>query len=182
MILRTSCPGRDQPAVGPRGYAWPILWILRATGTRPNRRNLLSKKTKYAINALLYLARHADEQPISVSRIAEARSIPLKFLESILTELRNARILNSKKGKYGGYSLNGSPEDIDLASVVRLFDGAIALLPCVTHNYYEPCEECVDEKTCGIRQVALEIRNETVARLKEATLANLLAREEEMRK
>lgn len=142
---------------------------------------MLSRKTKYAINALLYLARHEDEQPISVSRIAERRRIPLKFLEAILAEMKNARIVNSRKGKHGGYLLNGKPEDIDLARVVRLFDGAIALLPCVTHDYYEPCEECVDEETCGIRQVALEIRNETVARLKGATLANLLERERDMR-
>ena len=142
---------------------------------------MLSRKTKYAINALLYLARHEDEQPISVSRIAEQRRIPQKFLEAILAELKNARIVNSRKGKHGGYLLNGKPEDIDLARVVRLFDGAIALLPCVTHDYYEPCEECVDEQTCGIRQVALEIRNETVARLKGATLANILEREREMR-
>ncbi|WP_116127363.1 RrF2 family transcriptional regulator [Lewinella sp. IMCC34183] len=138
---------------------------------------MLSKKSKYAINALLYIAKHEAEQPIPVSRIAEERHIPLKFLEAILTELRNARIVKSKKGKYGGYSLNGTPADIDLAQVVRLFDGAIALLPCVTHDYYQPCEECVDETTCGIRQVALEIRNATVARLKDATLANLIERE-----
>ena len=142
---------------------------------------MLSRKTKYAINALLYLARHEDEQPISVSRIAEQRRIPLKFLEAILAELKNARIVNSRKGKHGGYLLNGKPEEIDLARVVRLFDGAIALLPCVTHDYYVPCEECVDEETCGIRQVALEIRNETVARLKGATLANILERERKMR-
>ena len=142
---------------------------------------LLSKKTKYAINALVFIARHEDEQPIPVSRIAEERNIPLKFLESILVELKNARIVRSKKGKYGGYYLNGHPEDIDLAQIVRLFDGAIALLPCVTHNYYEPCEECMDEETCGIRQVALEIRNATVARLKDATLASILARERDMR-
>ena len=141
---------------------------------------MLSKKTKYAINALVFIAKHLDEQPIAASRIAEERNIPLKFLESILTELRNARIVNSKKGKYGGYSLNGKPEDINLARVMRLFDGAIALLPCVTYRYYQPCEECVDEKTCGIRQVALEIRNATVARLKQATLANIIEREHDM--
>ncbi len=143
---------------------------------------VLSRKTKYAINALLYIAKHQEEQPISVSRIAEERHIPQKFLESILTELKNARIVRSRKGKHGGYLLNGSPADIDLAQVVRLFDGAIALLPCVTHDYYEACEECVDEKTCGIRQVAMEIRNATVARLKEATLANLMEREKEMKR
>lgn len=143
---------------------------------------MLSKKTKYAINALVYIAKNIDEQPISVRRISEEQNISLKFLESILTELKNARILNSKKGKYGGYSLNGTPEEIHMAKIVRLFDGAIALLPCVTYQYYERCEECIDEETCGIRQVAMEIRNETVKRLKAATLADIVKREKKLKK
>lgn len=142
---------------------------------------MLSKKTKYAINALVYIAKNKEKQPIPVSRISEEQNIPLKFLESILTELKNARILNSKKGKYGGYSLNGTPEDIHMAKIVRLFDGAIALLPCVTYEFYERCEECVDEETCGIRQIAMEIRNETVKRLKAATLANIIKREKKLK-
>lgn len=141
---------------------------------------MLSKKSKYAINALVYLAKNLEAQPISVSRISEAQNIPLKFLESILTELKNARILNSKKGKYGGYSLNASPEEIHMAKVTRLFDGAIGMLPCVTYKFYERCEECIDEETCGIRQVAMEIRNETVKRLKAATLADILKREQKL--
>ena len=143
---------------------------------------MLSKKTKYAINALVYIAKNRNEQPISVSRIAEEQRIPLKFLESILTELKNARILRSTKGKFGGYSLNGAPEEIHLARVVRLFDGAIGLLPCVTYDFYERCEECIDEETCGIRQVAMEIRNETVERLKAATLDDIIRREQKLRK
>lgn len=79
---------------------------------------MLSKKVKYAINALVFIAKNKDEQPISVSRISEEQNIPLKFLESILTELKNARILNSKKGPYGGYSLNSTPEDIHVARVM----------------------------------------------------------------
>tara|TARA_R110002050_G_scaffold291417_1_gene445862 strand:+ start:2224 stop:2655 length:432 start_codon:yes stop_codon:yes gene_type:complete len=142
---------------------------------------VLSKKAKYATNALVYIAKNLDEQPIPVSRIAEDQNIPLKFLESILTELKNARILNSKKGKYGGYSLNGKPEEIHMAKVMRLFDGAIALLPCVTFDFYERCEECKDEETCGIRQIAMEIRNETVERLKAATLAEIISRESKLK-
>lgn len=143
---------------------------------------MLSKKTKYAINALVYIAKNTKDQPISVSRITEEQNIPLKFLESILTELKNARILNSKKGKYGGYSLNGSPEEIHMAKIMRLFDGAIGLLPCVTYEFYERCEECIDEETCGIRQVVMEIRNETVKRLKAATLANIIQREKNLKR
>jgi Rrf2 family protein len=142
---------------------------------------VLSKKSKYGINALVYIAKHINEQPISVSRIAEEQHIPLKFLESILSELKNARIVKSKKGKFGGYFLNGKPEEIHLAKIVRLFDGAIALLPCVTHDFYEPCEECTDQETCGIRQIAMEIREETVRRLKDATLANILVREDQLK-
>lgn len=143
---------------------------------------MLSKKAKYAINALVFIAKNEDDKPISVSRISEEQRIPLKFLESILTELKNARILNSTRGKFGGYSLNGKPDDINMAKVMRLFDGAIALLPCATYKYYERCEECVDEETCGIRQVALEIRKETVKRLKSATLADIIRREEKLKK
>ncbi len=138
---------------------------------------MLSKKTKYAINALVYITKNIEKQPVAASEIAENQNIPLKFLESILTELRNARILRSKKGKYGGYLLNESPDKINLAKIVRLFDGAIALLPCVTYNYYEKCEECIDEETCGIRQVVMEIRNTTVQQLKSATLSSILERE-----
>lgn len=143
---------------------------------------MLSKKTKYAINALVFIAKNKEEQPISVSRISEEQNIPLKFLESIMTELKNARILNSTRGKYGGYSLNGIPEEIHMAKVMRLFDGAIALLPCVSENFYECCEECIDEETCGIRQIAMEIRNETVKRLEAATLAEIIERERKFKR
>ena len=143
---------------------------------------MLSKKTKYAINALVFIAKNKDQQPISVSRISEEQNIPLKFLESILAELKNARILNSTRGKYGGYSLNGTPEEINMAKVLRLFDGAIALLPCVTYKFYERCEECIDEETCGIRQIAMEIRNTTVKQLKAATLAEIIKREKKLKK
>lgn len=142
---------------------------------------MLSKKSKYAINALVYLAKNTEQQPIPTATIAQAQNIPVKFLESILAELKNARIVNSKRGKYGGYSLNGKPEDINLAMITRLFDGAIALLPCVTHRYYERCEECIDETTCGIRQVFFEVRKETVKKLKTANLASIIERERNTR-
>lgn len=143
---------------------------------------MISKKTKYAINALVYIAKNIDHEPISVMKISENQNIPLKFLENILFELKKAKILSSKRGKYGGYLLNSSADQIHMAQVMRLFDGAIGLLPCVTYNYYEKCEECVDEETCGIRQVAMEIRNETVRRLKESTLADIIRRENKLKK
>lgn len=139
--------------------------------------NMLSKKTKYAINALVYLAKNESGAPIPIGQISTDQNIPHKFLESILLALKNARILNSKKGKSGGYLLNRAPEEIDMAEITRLFDGAVALLPCVTYRFYERCDECVDEETCGIREVFLEIRNETVNRLKGATLSDIINRE-----
>jgi Rrf2 family protein len=141
---------------------------------------MLSKKTKYAINALVYLAKNNSDNPIPVGQISNDQNIPHKFLEAILLDLKNARILNSKKGKSGGYSLNKLPVEIDMAEIMRLFDGAVALLPCVTYRFYERCEECIDEDTCGIREVFLEIRNETVERLKNATLEDIIQREERL--
>ncbi len=142
---------------------------------------MLSKKTKYAINALVYLAKRYEEGPILISQVAESENIPQKFLEAILLDLKNAGMLKSKKGKGGGYYLLKSPEMISIAEVMRLFDGPIALLPCVTYTYYERCEECKDEATCGIRDVFFEVRNETVRMLKEATLASIIQREKDLK-
>lgn len=137
---------------------------------------MLSKKSKYAIHALVYLTKHPNG-PVLISEIAEQQHMPKKFLEAILLDLKNAGILRSKKGKGGGYYLIKSPSEVNLADVVRLFEGAIALLPCVTHRYYERCSECTDEATCGIRDVFMDIRNETVNILKKSTLQDLIDRE-----
>jgi Rrf2 family protein len=144
---------------------------------------MLSRKTKYAINALVYLARENNNgEPVQISKIAESENIPRKFLEAILLELRHAGMLNSKKGKTGGYYLQQSPEQINIADVMRLFDGPIALLPCVAYKYYERCEECIDEETCGIRSVFSDVRSETVRALKQATLAEIIKRSESLKK
>jgi Rrf2 family protein len=144
---------------------------------------MLSKKTKYAINALVYLARESKEgEPVQISRIAESEHIPRKFLEAILLELRHAGMLNSRKGKTGGYYLQQTPAEINIADVMRLFDGPIALLPCVAYKYYERCEECRDEETCGIRSVFSDVRSETVRMLKKATLAEIIKRSKQLSK
>jgi Rrf2 family protein len=146
---------------------------------------MLSKKTKYAINALVFLAREnklRGAEPVQIIKISQSEHIPRKFLEAILLDLKNAGILNSKKGKAGGYFLQKSPDEINIAEVMRLFDGAIALLPCVAHLYYERCEECQDEATCGIRSVFAEVRAESVNMLKKATLTEILRRSEELSK
>jgi Rrf2 family protein len=138
---------------------------------------MLSRKTRYGINALVYLTRHRDQGPIAITKIAEAEHIPAKFLEAILLELKNAGILASRKGKGGGYYLLRDPEKVRLSEIMRLFDGPIALLPCVTNKYYERCEECRDEATCGIRHVFQEVRDQTVKLLDQATLQEVLDRE-----
>ncbi len=143
---------------------------------------MLSKKTKYAINALVYLAKQSNAKPIQISRIAESEHIPRKFLEAILLDMRNAGILSSTKGKMGGYTLHEKPENINIADVMRLFDGPIALLPCVAYKYYKRCDECKDEATCGIRSVFADVRNETVRMLKNATLAEIVIRSEGLEK
>lgn len=144
---------------------------------------MLSRKTKYAINALVYLAREGkDGEPVQISRIAESENIPRKFLEAILLELRHAGMLNSRKGKTGGYYLQKDTKEINIADVMRLFDGPIALLPCVAYKYYERCEECVDEETCGIRSVFSDVRAQTVKMLKGATLAEIVKRSEGLKK
>lgn len=138
---------------------------------------MISKKAKYAIHALVKLAREKDKGPILISEISKEGNIPKKFLEAILLDLKRAGILNSKKGKGGGYYLIKDPEEVNMADVLRLFDGALALLPCVTYKYYERCEECTDELTCGIRRIMQQVRDETVRILKDATLASVLASE-----
>ncbi len=145
---------------------------------------MLSKKAKYALNALVYLARKhnkGETDPIQIANIAADERIPQKFLEAILLELRKAGILSSKKGKGGGYYLHQHPDDINIAEVMRLMDGPIALLPCVTYKYYERCEECKTEAYCGIRDVFLEVRNQTVGMLKEATLSSIIQRSSELK-
>ncbi len=141
---------------------------------------MLSKRAKYGLNALVELARARDEGHLSAATIAARANVPGKFLEAILLDLRHAGVISSTRGRTGGHWLRKHPEEVNMADVLRLFDGAIGLVPCVTRNYYERCEECVDELTCGIRDVFAEIRSASVEMLKNATLADLLVREKRL--
>jgi Rrf2 family protein len=143
---------------------------------------MLSKKCKYAIHALVYLAERYQQGPVHIQDIAEAQRIPKKFLEAILLEMRNAKILHSKKGKGGGYYLYKKPEDVNMVEIIRLMDGAISLLPCVSLNYYEPCEECRNEVTCGIRDAFTGVRDESLKILSRSTLAHIVKRQRELGK
>ena len=143
---------------------------------------MISKKCKYAIHALIYLAERYQQGPVHIQDIAEQQRIPKKFLEAILLEMRNAKILHSKKGKGGGYYLYKRPEDVNLVEIIRLMDGAIAMLPCVSLNYYEPCEECRSEVICGIRDAFTGVRDETLKLLSKSTLAHIVKRQRELSK
>lgn len=142
---------------------------------------MISKRSKYALNALRVLAHAQEEGPLNAALLAQRAHVPAKFLEAILLDLRKAGIISSRKGRGGGHVLRKRPADITTAEVLRLFDGAIALVPCATYNYYERCEECEDEAVCGIRDVFRQVRAETVRMLKDATLADILAREARLR-
>lgn len=121
---------------------------------------MLSKRAKYAIKALLYLHQNRASTPISAKIIAQEELIPYKFLENILRELRQNKLITSERGAEGGYKFLKDPEDITVADVMRIVDGPIALIPCVSENFYEKCNECVDETTCRIRKLFNNLRNE----------------------
>ena len=137
---------------------------------------MLSKKTKYAIRALIALGDNFGKESINISTIAE-QHIPKKFLEQILLEMRNAGFLYSKKGAGGGYSLLKDPKEINLVQVIRLTGGPISQLPCVSLNFYHKCEECRDEETCGIRDAFLNVRDATLKVLSETSIADLIEKE-----
>jgi Rrf2 family protein len=138
---------------------------------------MLSKKTKYAFHALIYLGKNKEQGAILIQEISEKYGISHKFLENILLELKKAGFLGSKKGKGGGYYLIKEPHEIPLSRVIRLLDGPIALLPCVSLNYYEPCEECENQDTCGLNKVMANVRDETLKILEMKTLQDILEKE-----
>ena len=136
----------------------------------------LSQKTKYALQALQVLAREHGKGPILISELAGKDAIPKKFLEVILLELKNQGILQSKKGKGGGYFLRRPPEKITLGQVIRVFDGPLAPLPCASESAFMKCDECRDVATCGTRFVMKEVRDAMAKIVDGTTLADLLKR------
>lgn len=134
---------------------------------------MLSRKSQYAFKALAYLAARYDEGPVLISEISKKKKIPLKFLENILLELKKAGILESKKGKGGGYFLKKEPSKVKVASIIRLVNGPIAMLPCVSLYFYERCKNC-DEKNCGLHDMMIEVRDASLNILENRTLEDLV--------
>ena len=131
---------------------------------------MLSKKTKYGLKALSYLAKQKVNEPILISEISESENISKKFLESILLTLKKNGILASKKGKGGGYYLMKQPSEIKISTLIRILEGPIAMLPCVSLNYYEKCDDCTSEDRCSLNRLMVEVRDNTLKILENKTL------------
>ncbi|WP_430909047.1 RrF2 family transcriptional regulator [Maribacter sp. 2-571] len=135
---------------------------------------MLSKKTKYGLKAITYLAAQKGNQPVQISEIAKHENISQKFLESILLSLRKTGFLGSKKGKGGGYYLIKDPQEILLTDVMRILEGPIAMVPCVSLNFYEKCEDCPDESSCSVHKLMLQVRDSALDVYRNNTLADLI--------
>ena len=134
---------------------------------------MLSKKAKYGLKALIYLAAQPKGQSVLIADIAAHEQLPKKFLDMILLEMRNADILVSRKGKGGGYALALPPERIGIGTVVRLLDGPLAPVPCVSKTAYKRCDDCTSEDTCRIRRLMGRVRDAIADVLDTTTLADI---------
>lgn len=133
---------------------------------------MLTAKGKYGLKALVHLAQFPPGELALVADIAATNNIPKKFLDAILGDLRNAGIVQSRKGKGGGYRLARPPEEIKVGSIVRVLDGPLAPIPCASHTRYEACEDC-DVATCQVRHTMLNVRNAIAEVLDRTTLAEM---------
>ena len=135
---------------------------------------MLSKRTKYGLKALVFLAVQKNREPVQIAEIAKHENISQKFLESILLSLRKTGFLGSKKGKGGGYFLIKDPSEIPMVTVMRVLEGPIAMMPCVSLNFYKKCEDCPDETSCSVNKIMLQIRDSALEIYRNNTLADIL--------
>lgn len=136
---------------------------------------VLNKKTQYAILALTNLAKEYGKGAILISDIAKNENLPQRFLENILQELKKLGLVGSRLGKSGGYFLIRDPKEIKLVTIIRHFEGTIAMMYCISEKAYQPCEFCKDEEQCQIRKVFKQIRDTTWDILSETTLQSLVS-------
>jgi len=135
---------------------------------------MISQKAKYALRALVSLAQAPKGEPVFISDIAEQQSIPKKFLEQILLDLKRHGILISRRGKFGGYQLLKDPSEITFGSILRIVDGPIAPLPCLSKMAYQRCDDCKSEGTCEIRRIFAEVTEATRNVLDKRTIADAI--------
>lgn len=134
---------------------------------------MLTKKAKYGLKAMLHLARLDHGASAFVATIAQENDLPKKFLDAILTDLRNAGMLSSKKGRNGGYTLAQRPEDISMGAIIRVLDGPLAPIPCASRSSFAPCSDCASVEECEIRLVMLDVREAIAGVLDHTTLAEV---------
>ena len=139
---------------------------------------MLSQRTRYTIRALLHLGDRYGEGPVQLAEIAEAQNIPPKFLTVMLSSMRRAGVVESLRGREGGYWLAREPKDITYGEIVRLTRGSLGLLPCASRLAYRKCENCVTEEQCRLRRAMLLVRDETARILDHLTLADPLPADE----
>ena len=135
----------------------------------------LSRRSEYGLRALTDLVRHADGGPIALATLAERERLPVKFLEQIMASLKHAGIVRTTLGAHGGYAMAVDPASVSLGRVIRLLDGALAPVGCVSLRYYEPCS-CPDEATCALRDTMIDVRDAILEILDRQSLADLAAR------
>lgn len=136
---------------------------------------MLSMQSRYALRALLHLAKAGTGKPLSTAAIADAACVPRKFLEAILVSLKRNNVVTSKLGKGGGYVLARPADQISFAEVIRVTDGPISLLPCVSKHFYRRCDDCVDENLCELRRVMIDARDQILAVLEHRSLADAIS-------
>src|SRR6266550_2868458 len=136
----------------------------------------LSRRSEYGIRALVDLVRHEGGPPVALATLAERNNLPPKFLEQIMSTLKHGGIVRTTLGAHGGYAMAVEPATVSLGRVIRLLDGALAPLPCVSLRYYAPCS-CPDESTCALRDIMLDVRDATLGILDNESLAEMAARE-----
>ncbi|MGD1059678.1 MAG: Rrf2 family transcriptional regulator [Solirubrobacteraceae bacterium] len=134
----------------------------------------ISKRTQYGLKAMLSLGRRFGGGPVLISKLSKEESIPIKFLELILLDLKGHDLLISKKGPRGGYQLSRPPSTVTLGSLIRILEGPLAPLPCASETAFRPCEECEDVESCGTRIIMRQVRDATSGVLDRTTLADLL--------
>lgn len=114
---------------------------------------MISQKAKYAFKALIHLARQPKGETIQIDDIAREAAVPRKFLEHILLDLKHRGMIASRRGRAGGYALIKLPSEITIGQVLRAIDGPIAPLSCISRTAYQPCADCPDEASCGVRRM-----------------------------
>ena len=133
---------------------------------------MLSQRTRYTIRALLHLADRHGDGPVQLSEIAAVQNIPPKFLTVMMSQMRRAGVVESMRGREGGYWLARDPKEISYGEIVRLTRGSLGLLPCASRLAYESCKHCISEDKCRLHRVMLMVRDETARILDNLSLAD----------